>query len=128
MSRAVTHSELTERVHGLDHTATRWTGRTRSAAPRGLRINLIVRAASVTRLTVRGAVTEAPARPEGKDTLSAYREPGEGLKLSVTGRTVLMGWRLPFTVRTTAAGLPRRMFTASCSVHVIELPAGMVPR
>ena len=50
-----------------------------------------------------------------------------GLKLSVTGTTDLMGWRWPFTVRTTVAGLPSRMFTASCSVHVIVVPAGRVP-
>ena len=47
--------------------------------------------------------------------------------LSVVGRTVLMGWRWPFTVRTIPAGLPSRIVTASVSVHVIELPAETTP-
>lgn len=38
-----------------------------------------------------------------------------------------MDWRLPFTVRVTTPGLPRRMLTASCSVHVIEVSAWMTP-
>ena len=86
---------------------------------------------SVTRLTVRSdpAGLEG-AGLEGEGTPRAY--PGDcvvvpGLKLSVTGLMLLGFWRLPFTVRTTPPGLPRRTLTACFSVQLIEEPAGTTP-
>src|SRR3984885_11761515 len=103
----------------------------------------------VTRLTVRGADPGAGCDPEREDTPRAYATPlrgwrypegleavppagldadvEPGVKLSVTGNWVWVVWRLPFTVSTTPPGLPRRMFTACCSVQVIEPPAGTTP-
>src|SRR5579864_2452944 len=72
-----------------------------------------------------GSSAPAAAQPDGVEP--GWTELVPGLKLSVTGTTLLMGWRWPFTVRMTVGGLPRRMFTASCSVHVIVAPAGRVP-
>ena len=88
----------------------------------------------------RQAERAAPAQPDGvelcADVLGADVPVADvvggdvlvwGPKLSVTGRAVLMGWRLPFTVRVTVAGFPRRMSTASGSVQLIVAPAGRVP-